>query len=257
MLLAVDIGNTHIILGLMDGFEIVRTARLATNTAKTAFEYAGDIRNFFDFFGLDAGMPDGAVVSSVVPPVTNAIARAVELTVGVRPLILGKGVKTGVNILIDDPAQTGANLVAAAAGALKLYTPPLILIDMGTATTLSVLNRQGSFIGGAIAPGVALGLSALSSGTSQLPNISMEAPRHVIGTNTVDSMRSGAILGAAAMLDGMIKRVEAELGESATVVATGGVAAFIAPLCRRKIEVNDTLLLTGLAAIYERNQKAK
>lgn len=255
MLLAVDIGNTHIVLGCMNRLEIVRTARVATNKIKTDFEYAEDLRHFFEVFQIDTAELDGAIVSSVVPPVTNAIARAVELVAGVKPLILGKGVKTGVNILIDDPAQTGADLVAAAAGALKLYTPPLIIIDMGTATTISVINKSGSFIGGTIAPGVALGLAALSSGTSQLPNISLEAPARVIGTNTIDSMKSGAVLGAAAMLDGMIERMEAELGESTTVIATGGVASSVAPLCKRKIEVNDDLLLTGLAAIYERNRK--
>ena len=255
MLLAVDIGNTHICLGCMRGLEIVRMARLTTNKLKTDFEYAADIRHFLDFFGLDDRELDGAIVSSVVPPLTNAFSGAVKLATGVTPMILGKGVRTGVNILIDDPAQTGADLVAAAAGALKLYAPPLIIIDMGTATTISVLNKQGSFIGGTIGPGVALGLAALSSGTSQLPNISLEAPAKVIGTNTVDSMRSGAVLGAAAMLDGMIERIEAELGQSATVIATGGIASSVCPLCRREILVNDDLLLTGLAAIFEKNRK--
>ncbi len=255
MLLAVDIGNTHICLGCMEGLKILKMVRLTTNKLKTDFEYASDIRHFFDFFDIDASALDGAIVSSVVPPLTNAFSGAVKLATGVTPMILGKGVKTGVNILIDDPAQTGADLVAAAAGALKLYTPPLIIIDMGTATTISVLNKAGSFIGGTIGPGVALGLAALSSGTSQLPNISLEAPTKVIGTNTVDSMRSGAVLGAAAMLDGMIERIEEELGGEATVVATGGIAASIAPLCRRKIRVNDDLLLTGLAVIFEKNRK--
>ncbi len=255
MLLAVDIGNTHICLGCMEGLKILRMARLTTNKLKTDFEYAADLRDFFDFFKIDTAGLDGAIISSVVPPLTNAFSMAVKLSTGVTPLILGKGVKTGVNILIDDPAQTGADLVAAAAGAIKLYAPPLIIIDMGTATTISVINRAGSFVGGTIAPGVALGLAALSSGTSQLPNISLEAPSKVIGTNTVDSMKSGAVLGAAAMLDGMIERIEAELGETATVVATGGIASSVAPLCKRKIEVNDDLLLTGLAVIYEKNKK--
>ena len=176
MLLAVDIGNTHICVGCMRGLEIVRMVRLTTNKLKTDFEYAADIRHFLEFFELDGKELDGAILSSVVPPVTNSVARAVELAAGIKPLILGKGVKTGVNILIDDPAQAGADLIAAAAGALKLYAPPLVIIDMGTATTISVINKQGSFMGGTIAPGVALGLSALSSGTSQLPNISLEAP---------------------------------------------------------------------------------
>ena len=255
MLLAVDIGNTHICVGCMRGLEIVRMVRLTTNKLKTDFEYAADIRHFLEFFELDGKELDGAILSSVVPPVTNSVARAVELAAGIKPLILGKGVKTGVNILIDDPAQAGADLIAAAAGALKLYAPPLVIIDMGTATTISVINKQGSFMGGTIAPGVALGLSALSSGTSQLPNISLEAPGKVLGTNTVDSMRSGAVLGAAAMLDGMIDRVEEELGEGVFVVATGGIASSIVPLCKREITVNDDLLLTGLAVIFEKNKK--
>ncbi len=255
MLLAVDIGNTHICLGCMRGLEIVRTARLATDKLKTDFQYASDIRHFFDFFDIDATALDGAIVSSVVPPLTNAFSGAVRLATGLTPMILGKGVRTGVNILIDDPAQTGADLVAAAAGALRLYTPPLILIDMGTATTISVINGQGAFIGGSIGPGVALGLAALSSGASQLPNISLEPPARVIGANTIDSMKSGAVLGAAAMLDGMIERIEEELGAQTTVVATGGIASSVVPLCRRRIEVNDNLLLTGLAVIFEKNRK--
>ncbi len=255
MLLAVDIGNTHIVLGCMRGREIIRTARITTDKAKTHFEYAADLRRFFTFYDLDQSALEGAAMASVVPPLTNTFARAVELSLGVSPLILGKGVKTGVNILIDDPAQAGADLIAAAAGALRLYEPPIIIIEMGTATTISVINASGSFIGGTICPGVALGLAALSSGASQLPNISLEAPERVIGTNTVDSMRSGAVLGAAAMLDGMIGRMEEELGCTAQVVATGDTARAVVPLCRREIRVCDNLVLTGLAEIYARNRR--
>ncbi len=255
MILAVDIGNTHIVMGVMDGFEIVKTVRITTNKLKTDFEYAVDIRNMFTFFGLDPAAVDGAIISSVVPPLTASMEKALKLAVGVTPLIVGKGVKTGVNILLEDPGTAGADLVAAAAGALKLYTPPLILIDMGTATTVTVIDKNGAFIGGVIAVGLALGIQALSSGTSQLPNVSFDPPSHAIGRNTVDSIRSGAILGAAAMLDGKIARVEDEQGHPAQAVATGGLAGIVVPLCRREVTLDDSLLLTGLAAIYERNRK--
>ncbi|MGM9522109.1 MAG: type III pantothenate kinase [Oscillospiraceae bacterium] len=255
MILAVDIGNTHIVLGCMDGYEIVQMVRITTNKLKTDFEYAMDIKNTLSFFDIDASRIDGAIISSVVPPLTNNVAKAIKMITGISPFIVGKGVKTGVNLLIDDPAEAGADLVAAAAGAIKLYEPPLIIIDMGTATTITVLDKNGAFLGGSIAPGVTLGMAALSSGTSQLPNISFEPPARCIGTNTIDSMKSGNIFGAASMIDGMIGRIEAELGYETTVVATGGIASGVIPLCRRKIIINDDLLLYGLAAIYERNHR--
>ncbi len=255
MILAVDIGNTHIVLGCMEGYRIIQMARITTNKQKTDFEYAVDIKNVFDFFNVDFFNIDGAVISSVVPPITNTFIRAINMVTGVKPLIVGKGIKTGINILLDDPGEAGADLVAAAAGAIKLYTPPLIIIDMGTATTMTVIDAKGSFLGGAISPGVALGLSALASGTSQLPNVSFDPPDKCIGTNTIDSMKSGIILGAASMIDGMIERFQDELGYKATVVATGGIAPSVVPLCRHKIIVNDDLLLYGLAAIYEKNHK--
>jgi type III pantothenate kinase len=255
MILAVDIGNTHIVMGCMENFNIIQMARVTTNKLKTDFEYAMDIRHMFEVFSIDASLIDGAIISSVVPPLTNNMSNAIHMATGITPLVVGKGVKTGVNILIDDPATTGADLVAAAAGALKLYEPPLIVIDMGTATTMTVLDKKGAFIGGSISPGVALGLSALSSGTSQLPNISFEPPERCVGTNTIDSMKSGNILGAASMIDGMIDRMEDELGYKTKVVATGGIAASIVPLCRHEIVLNDNLLLYGLEAIYEKNHK--
>ena len=255
MILAVDIGNTHIVLGCMDGYNIIQTARITTNKQKTDFEYAIDIKNMFEFFKTDIFTVDGAIISSVVPPITNTFIRAVNMVTGVKPLIVGKGIKTGINILLDDPGETGADLVAAAAGAMKLYSPPFIIIDMGTATTMTVVDKNGSFLGGAISPGVALGLSALASGTSQLPNVSFEPPARCIGSNTIDSMKSGNILGAASMIDGMIDRFQDELGYEATVIATGGLSNSIAPLCKHDIISNDDLILYGLAAIYEKNHK--
>lgn len=255
MILAVDVGNTSIVAGCMEGMSIIRSVRMTADKLKTNYEYAAELLAMFDFFGIDIRKLDGAVLCSVVPPLTGVIADAVELFSGVRPMVVGKGVKTGVNILIDDPATAGADLIAAAAGALRLYKPPMIIIDMSTATTISVINAAGAFVGGAICPGIAIGMSALSSGTSQLPNISFDPPERVIGTNTVDSMKSGSAIGAACMLDGMIERIEEELGCGALVIATGGMAGRVAPLCRRNMVVNDDLLLTGLAVIYEKNVK--
>ena len=255
MVFAVDIGNTHIVLGCMEGYKIVRMARITTNKLKTDFEYAADIRNMLEFFQLDIHKIDGAIVSSVVPPITNTFLRAIKMATGVSAMVVGKGVKTGINILIDDPGETGADLVAAAAGAVMLYKPPLIIIDMGTATTITVIDKNGSFLGGAISPGVALGMSALASGTSQLPNVSYDPPLKCIGTNTIDCIKSGTILGAASMIDGMIDRFQDELGCGTTVVATGGIASSIVPLCKHEIIVNDDLLLYGLAAIFEKNHK--
>ncbi len=173
-----------------------------------------------------------------------------------EPLVVGAGVKTGLNIRLENPQEAGADLVAAAVGALRLYEPPLIVIDLGTATTFSALDRRGAFVGGVIAPGVVTGLEALTGKTSLLPSIRLEPPKRAIGANTVESMRSGTVLGAAAMLDGMVERMAEELGGNVTVVATGGLAGVIVPHMRRKnVLQNPTLLFDGLWAIWERAKR--
>lgn len=256
MILALDVGNTNIVVGGMEGTEIKFLSRFSSDKVKTYTEYAIALEGFFRFSGIDPKGFSGVVMSSVVPPLTATLKRAVEQITGVSPLIVGAGIKTGVNIRIDDPAETGSDLVAAAAGAIKLYKPPVIIIDMGTATTITVLDKTGSLIGGAIVPGVGLSLDALTTRTSLLPRIQLEAPKKVISTNTVDCMKSGSILGAAAMLDGMIDRMSAELGcDDVTIVATGGIAPAVVANCRHEIILNDDLLLQGLAVIYEKNQK--
>ena len=172
-------------------------------------------------------------------------------------MVVGAGLKTGVNIKLDDPGQLAGDLITGAVGALALYKPPLVVVDMGTATTIVAIDSEGSYLGGAIIPGIKLSYSALSSGTSLLPNIAIEAPKKCIGTNTVDSMKSGAVYGTAALVDGMIDRMETELGEPVTVVATGGLAGTVVPYCRRKIEYEPALLLKGLAILYEKNAKRR
>lgn len=253
MLLAIDIGNTNVTLGLYNNEVLLFTARLATNKEQTADQYAVEIKNILLLHGCRHENIEDAIISTVVPSVGKAISNAISMLCHIVPLELGPGVKTGLNIKIDNPAQLGADLAAAAAGALIEYTMPCIVIDMGTATTISVLDKNGAFLGGAIAAGVNLTLKALAENTSQLPSIRVEAPARVIGTNTVDCMRSGLVYGTAAMLDGMLDRIEDELGESATVVATGGLSREVIQHCERNIIYNENLLLDGLRAIYEKN----
>lgn len=256
MLLAIDVGNTNIVLGCMEGETIRFTARLATDRARTEDEYALLLANILTLRGVEVREIQGAVVSSVVPELKTILKRAVGLLCGITPLVVGAGIKSGLNIKIDNPAQLGSDLVVGAVGALARHEKPLLVFDFGTATTLSVLDGQGRYRGGMLIPGVRLAVEALSSRTAQLPHVDLSAPARVIGTNTVDCMNSGAIYGAAAMLDGIIQRVEEELGEEIkTVVGTGGLANKVAPYCRRRITLDDDLMLWGLKIIYEKNRR--
>ncbi|MBQ3094568.1 MAG: type III pantothenate kinase [Clostridia bacterium] len=253
MLLAIDIGNSNVTLGVFDGDTLTTTARLATDVAKTPDQYAVEMQQVLTLHGAQPSAVDACILSSVVPSVGSAIGRAVTLLCGITPLILGPGIKTGLNIRIDNPAQLGADLAAGAAGALTFCKLPCIIIDMGTATTLSVLDKNGCFVGGSIAAGVRLTLKALAQGTAALPFLHPDAPKTVIGRNTVDCMQSGIVFGTAAMLDGLIERMEDELGEPASVVATGGLAQDIVKHCKKDIVYRENLLLEGLRAIYEKN----
>ena len=257
MILAIDVGNTNVVLGCIEGKEILSVARMATDVHKTEYEYAVAMRDVLAFRGVDVSELEGAILSSVVWPLTTTLHRAVELLTGKAPLVVGRGLKTGLDIRIDDPGQVGADLVVGAVAGLHLCAPPLILIDMGTATTFTVVDAAGRFRGGAIVPGLRLSMEALSEGTSLLPRVSLEAPEKCIGTNTVASMQSGAIFGTAAMMDGMIDRMEEELGEKASVIATGGLAGCVVPCCRREIRYEPELLLIGLAVLWEKNRKTK
>ncbi len=258
MILAIDIGNTNIVLGRIEDGKISSVApRITTDLHKTEYEYAVTMENVLDFMGVDATEAEGAIISSVVWPLTSIMATAVKMLTGKTALVVGAGLKTGLNIAIDDPGTVGADLVVGAVGALTLAKAPLIIIDMGTATTITVVEEGNRFIGGAILPGLRLSMEALSSGTSQLPFISLDPPKKCISTNTVECMQSGAIFGSAAMLDGMIERMEAELGRKATVIATGGLSGSVTPYCRREIICEPDLLLKGLAALWEKNRKDK
>ncbi len=253
MLLAVDIGNTNITLGGFCEGALSFTARLATDTVKTADQYAVEINSLLSLYGLSADGIEDCIIASVVPSVGKSISKAVSKLCHIVPLMLGPGVKTGLNIKIDNPAQLGADLVAGAVGALDAYTTPCVVIDMGTASTVSVLDKNGTFLGGVIAAGVRLTLKALAENTAQLPSIPIEAPRSVIGANTAESMQSGLVFGAAAMIDGLLERITEELGTTPTVVATGGLSKEIITHCKSNIIYDENLLLDGLRVIYEKN----
>ena len=253
MILAIDIGNTNITLGGYAEDKIQFISRLATDPRRTADQYAVEIYDLVRLSGYSVSDTEGSIISSVVPSVASAISNALKKLTGIEPIQVGPGVKTGVNIKIDNPAQLGADLVAGAAGALGKYPLPCIIIDMGTATTLSVLDENGDFLGGVIAAGVGLTLNALTQNTALLSAIPIEAPKKAIGKNTVESMQSGLIYGTASMIDGMVARIETELGKSCTVVATGGRAGQIIPYCAKKMLLDDNLLLDGLIKIYLKN----
>ena len=255
MILAVDIGNSNIVVGGMEGRNIVFEARVRTDATKTSDEYCIDLKNILDIYGVDRGSVEGAIIASVVPQVLNSIKTAVKKLTGKNSLVVGPGLKTGLNIKIENPSQTGADLVVGAVATLREHKPPMIVIDMGTATTMMVLDETGAFIGGSISPGVRISQEALTNGTALLPGLQLDAPRKVIGRNTIDCMRSGIMLAHACMIDGMVERMEAELGYKTTVVATGGIAKFVLPMCHTPILYDKDLLLKGLAALYAENAR--
>ncbi len=253
MILTIDIGNTNITLGAYEDDMLSFTARLATDSRRTGDQYAIELADLLRLNGKEITAVTGAAISSVVPSVGSSIKQAVEKLCGITPLSIGPGVKTGLNIRIDNPAQLGADMVAGAVAAIAKYPLPCIVFDLGTATTISVIDESGSFLGGAIAAGLGTTLNALATGTAQLPFIDIAAPDKVIGSNTVDCMRSGLVVGAAAMLDGMAARMERELGIKATLVATGGRAGAVISHCERDIIIDDDLLLDGLYIVYKKN----
>lgn len=253
MILAVDVGNTNIVLGWIEDGNILKTYRIHTSKAETSAEYAIKLKQMFDFSGIDEHRLDGVIICSVVPAVTEALKTAmIELT-GKMPMVVGPGVKTGLNIRIDDPGTLAGDLLVGAVAAMAYYPVPSIVIDMGTATTICVVDKDKAFRGGAIIPGVNLSYNALASGTSLLPSISITGVVKAVGTNTVDCMRSGAVFGTASMLDGMIDRMEEEIGEKCFIVATGGLAPGIIPFCRHDITCDDDLLLKGLWVLFKKN----
>lgn len=255
MILTVDIGNSNIVLGGVTGETIEFEARLRTDATKTSDEYCIDLSMILDVYHVSPEDIEGAIIASVVPQVLNSMQTAIKKLTGKSSLVVGPGLKTGLNIKIENPSQTGADLVVGNVAALREHKPPLIVIDMGTATTMTVLDETGALIGGCICPGVKISLDALTERTALLPGLQLDQPKKAIGRNTIDCMRSGIMMGNACMLDGMVERMEAELGQKCTVVATGGIAKFIVPLCKTPMIYDKDLIVKGLAALYRDNKR--
>ena len=251
MILAVDIGNTNIVIGLIQDDEIRYKARIATDRLRTSDQYGVEIVNMLQMFNVRRDDVSDCIISSVVPPVFNSVYTGVIKAIGKVPMIVGPGLKTGLNIRVDTPSQVGADRIVVSVAALVEYSAPLIIIDMGTATTVDVVEEENVYVGGIILPGVMVSLDSLTSRAAQLPGISLDKPRKVIGRNTVDCMRSGAMYGTAAMIDGLIDRIAEELGHESTIIATGGIAQFIVPLCKHEIILEKELLLKGMNVLYK------
>lgn len=256
MILAIDIGNTNIVFGVFDGSDLVLESRMDTSRHRMADQYAITIDQLFHLYKIKHTDITGAVISSVVPPVSDQMKISIEKVFGITPLMIGSGVKTGLNILIDDPSTLGADLACGGAAAKELYPLPCIVIDLGTATKVYAVDKNGAFIGGIIAPGIKISLEALASRTMSLPMISLDGSTPVIGKNTVDCMRSGVLYGHAGMLDSFIDKFQEQLGKS-SVVATGGFSAVIKDYCSNEFIVDQHLVLKGLKIIFDKNRKNK
>ena len=254
MLLAIDIGNTNLVIGGIRDDQLLFKARIATDRLRTSDQYGVEIKNMIEAFGHSISEIDDCIISSVVPPVFNSVKTGVIKVIGKQPMVVGPGLKTGLNIHMDVPSQVGSDRIVIAVAALAEYSAPLILMDLGTATTIEVVEPDNVYMGGIIFPGVRVSLDALTSRTAQLPGISLDQPKNVIGKNTVDCMRSGMMYGTAAMLDGLIDRIEEELGHSSTLIATGGLAQFITPRCKHRIILEKKQLLKGWNLIYKKNK---
>ena len=255
MILAIDIGNSNIVIGGVEGDTIIFEARLRTESTKTSDQYCVDLKILMEVNGVKQESIEGIIVASVVPQVLNSMQTAVKKLTGKTCLVVGPGLKTGLNILIENPSQTGADLVVGSVAALREHKPPMIVVDMGTATTMVALDKNGALIGGSICPGVKISMDALTERTALLPGLQLDQPKKAIGRNTIDCMRSGIMMGAACMLDGMVQRMEEELGSKATVVVTGGIGKFIVPMCRTPMIYDKDLLIKGLVALYRDNKR--
>ena len=243
MILALDIGNTNVVLGCIADGKILFTERMATDSGKTELDYAISLKMVLELREIKVSEITGAIIGSVVPPVTSLMREAINVDMNI-----------GLEVLMDNPSSVGTDLIVGAVAGINRYPVPLILIDMGTATTICVVNENKQYIGGMILPGIGVSMNSLTSRTAQLPRISLDPPKRLIGKNTVECMQSGALYGNASCIDGMVDRIQEELGQEATIVATGGLAKRIIPLCRHRIELDDELLLRGLWIIYEKNK---
>ncbi len=253
MILTIEIGNSTITLGGVEGEDIRFECRINTDRVKTSDTYCIDLKTLFEIYGIELSAIEGVIIASVVPQVLNSVRTAIRKLLGKEPIVVGPGIKTGLDIRLENPGQMGAGLVAADVAALAEHKPPMIIIDMGTATTMTVLDPRGAHLGGCVCPGLKISLDALTAKTSLLPGIQLDSPDRAVGRNTADAMRSGIMFGTAAMLDGMIDRFRAETGWDFTILATGGLAKHVVPLCRHEIVFDRYLIIKGLVKLYREN----
>ncbi|MDO5538574.1 MAG: type III pantothenate kinase [Eubacteriales bacterium] len=255
MILAIDIGNTNIVIGGIDETKTYFIERVTTVRTGTELEYAIDIKNVLDIYGIRPQEIEGGIVCSVVPQITNILRTAAEkiLRKEVEVMVVKPGMETGLNIQMDFPKQLGSDLIADSVAGITHYPVPQIIFDLGTATTVCVVDEKKNYIGGMIYPGLRVSLDALTAHASQLQGVGLDSPEHVIGKNTIDCMKSGILNSNAAAIDGIIGRIERELGQKTTVLATGGLAEKVVPLCEREIILDKDLLLKGMLEIYKKN----
>ena len=255
MLLTADVGNTNIKLGIYNGDELRFKLRFSTDTSKTSDELAVELYTFFQIYHIDTARISASIISSVVPKITQPLTEAIRVVTGAKSLVVGPGLKTGMELRIDRPETLGGDIVCGCVGALEKYGGPVIMIFMGTATVIAFADENRVYRGGAIAPGVGISLDALTARGALLPAVDLKAPKSVIRTNTVDCIRSGVMFGTACMLDGMIDRFMAEAGADAKIIATGGLAPQMIANCTHDITFDGNIILDGLNAIYKRYRK--
>ncbi|WP_127587108.1 type III pantothenate kinase [Paenibacillus koleovorans] len=253
MILVVDVGNTNMVLGIYEGKQLLHHWRLSTNRSATVDEYGLQIYNLFQYAGISVKQVDGVIISSVVPPMIHILEKMCHNYLHQKPMFVGPGIKTGLNIRYENPREVGADRIVNAVAAIELYGPPLIIVDFGTATTFCFIDDKAQYIGGAIAPGIGISTEALYQRAAKLPRIELVKPKSTVGRSTVTSMQAGIVFGYAGQVDGIVQRIEEEFKTKTRVIATGGLAELVAGESRTIQIVNPLLTLQGLQLIYERN----
>ena len=254
MLLAIDIGNTNVVLGVFEGERLRESWRIGTKASITADEYAVIVKDLFAFSGIDFGQIDGIIISTVVPPLLSIMTEMSRKYFKIEPLVVTSELKTGITLSYENPREIGADRIVNAAAAFRLYGGPLIIIDFGTATTFCAVTANGEYLGGAITPGVKISAEALYQRAAKLPRVELTRPRTIIGRDTVSAMQAGILYGYAGLVDGIVERMKKELSPDARVIATGGLAELVTPEAKSAIEVRPNLTLEGLRFIFDANR---